>query len=542
MKNRILQFMRQNWILIILVILSAFLRFYRLGEIPNPINQDEAGAGYEAFSLLQTGKDKWGDFLPVYFSSWGSGQNVLYSYIVVPFIYLLGLSTMVVRLPQAILGVLTIPLLYFSVKKIYSRSAAILASIILTFSPWHIMMSRWALESNLLPFFVVLSTFFLSLVIDKNDKTKLLNSKYLILGIFCLGIACYAYATFWFILPFYLIFILVYYRVNLMTNLKYWLISLSVLIVTVFPLILFVLKNNILRQPLFFEDYLPFTVPGLVGDRITLSFQDSFNLFKQNINLLVAGGADGLPWNTFLQYPPIVYGFLLLVIVALVWEKTRDWNLFTLQIFAFIPVLFLFSMNLNRANFIWIPGLVVVSNLLVMSKRQLQENLPTLLLKYKFDKILVSIACLIFFIYSGQFVTDYFTNYNAFAGKNFYAGFVDSLETFVDLNEANSLNDIEPIFMTGKVPLNYVATAYAVKYPPEDFQKHAVYEKTNGIYDVKNFGVYYFDLNKFINEKGESYWLLMSDDEISQHYFDYICPVVQADYKNNNWHLISCTN
>lgn len=51
----------------LIMALCAFLRFYKLGEIPTGINQDEAMTGYEALTLLKNGTDSWGYPRPFYF-------------------------------------------------------------------------------------------------------------------------------------------------------------------------------------------------------------------------------------------------------------------------------------------------------------------------------------------------------------------------------------------------------------------------------------------------------------------------------------------
>ncbi len=103
---------RMEWIAAaMLLILGAALRLIALGALPFGLNQDEASAGYEAYALLTSGIDRCGKSWPVLFISWGSGQNVLMSYLAIPFIALLGLSEWTLRLPNAISGCL--PLFVF---------------------------------------------------------------------------------------------------------------------------------------------------------------------------------------------------------------------------------------------------------------------------------------------------------------------------------------------------------------------------------------------------------------------------------------------
>ena len=49
-----------NWVLILIVLLSVFFRFYKLAENPPSLNWDEVSHGYNAYSILKTGKDEWG--------------------------------------------------------------------------------------------------------------------------------------------------------------------------------------------------------------------------------------------------------------------------------------------------------------------------------------------------------------------------------------------------------------------------------------------------------------------------------------------------
>src|SRR3990167_9268964 len=114
--------MKKNIVLLGLfgiTILGAFLRLYRLGDIPNGLYQDETAIGYNAYSLLQTGKDEYGRFMPVYFQSFGDWKLPVYVYATVPSIALFGLTGFAVRFPSAVFGILTIPAMYFFVKEVF---------------------------------------------------------------------------------------------------------------------------------------------------------------------------------------------------------------------------------------------------------------------------------------------------------------------------------------------------------------------------------------------------------------------------------------
>ncbi|MDZ4228834.1 MAG: glycosyl transferase, partial [Patescibacteria group bacterium] len=60
--------------LILILLLAAGLRFYQLGRVPSGFVNDEAAFGYNAYSLIKTGRDEFGEFLPIIFHSFGEGK------------------------------------------------------------------------------------------------------------------------------------------------------------------------------------------------------------------------------------------------------------------------------------------------------------------------------------------------------------------------------------------------------------------------------------------------------------------------------------
>jgi len=114
---------------------------------------------YEALSLWRTGADRWNLPYPAYFVASGSGQNVLYSYLSIPAVAALGLSEFSVRLVNLVLGILTLPLVFVFVKRLYGERPALLSTFLVAVLPWHIMISRWANDSSPLPFFLLLGAY-----------------------------------------------------------------------------------------------------------------------------------------------------------------------------------------------------------------------------------------------------------------------------------------------------------------------------------------------------------------------------------------------
>ena len=150
----------KKYILLIIILVAAVLRLWKLGSIPPHLTPDEAALGYNAYSILKTGRDEYGELLPIIFKSFGDFKPGLYVYFTAPLIAILGLNEWSVRLPSAIAGVFAVWLLY-KIVLLFSEvlnnesritnheSLATIAALLLSISPWHIHFSRGAWEANL---------------------------------------------------------------------------------------------------------------------------------------------------------------------------------------------------------------------------------------------------------------------------------------------------------------------------------------------------------------------------------------------------------
>ena len=150
---------RNKLILILILLLAAFLRFYRLTSYP-PLNVDEAAIGYNAWSLIKTGKDEHGHPWPLHFKSFGDYKPGGYFYLVLPLVKFLGLREEAVRWPSAFLGVATILLVYLLAQKLWrDETLALIWAFVLSISPWQIHFSRGGWESNAALFWLTLGVY-----------------------------------------------------------------------------------------------------------------------------------------------------------------------------------------------------------------------------------------------------------------------------------------------------------------------------------------------------------------------------------------------
>jgi 4-amino-4-deoxy-L-arabinose transferase-like glycosyltransferase len=176
---------RQYLFLILIFAFGLFLRFYKLGDVPVGLHTDEAYFGYNAYSILQTGREITGNFLPLNLKSF-LYSPAGYSYASIPFIAIFGLSAFSVRFASALFGSLTIIVAFFLSNQLFKsfknkEYIALVASFFLAISPWHINLSRVSTESVLVVFFVSLGIFLYLLWEERN--------KYYFLGLSLLAFA-----------------------------------------------------------------------------------------------------------------------------------------------------------------------------------------------------------------------------------------------------------------------------------------------------------------------------------------------------------------
>src|SRR3990167_8937239 len=143
--------------LLLLTILGGFLRFYKNTQNPISLSIDEVLFGYNAYSILKTGRDEYGKFLPLSFKSTGDYKNPVPIYSMVPSIALFGLNEFSIRLPTLILATLSIPVFFlFFIEITSSMAISLIATSLLTISPWHIYYSRYVSDHLIAMFLVIL--------------------------------------------------------------------------------------------------------------------------------------------------------------------------------------------------------------------------------------------------------------------------------------------------------------------------------------------------------------------------------------------------
>ncbi|MDO8269625.1 MAG: glycosyltransferase family 39 protein, partial [Candidatus Levybacteria bacterium] len=140
--------MKNRKLLLILIVLTGFfLRLNLLDSVPPHPSLDEVSIGYNAYSILKTGMDEFGNSHPILLRAYDDYRPAHYTYLVVPFIKLFGLNVFAVRMPSALLSIATIISVYFLIKSLFRKFKrvellALATTGMLAISPWHIYISR----------------------------------------------------------------------------------------------------------------------------------------------------------------------------------------------------------------------------------------------------------------------------------------------------------------------------------------------------------------------------------------------------------------
>jgi hypothetical protein len=358
----------------VIIFIGVLLRTLDLGSFPAGVFVDEAINGYDSWCLVNYGVDQHLASYPVYLHSWGSGQSALYAYMGAPFIKMFGLSPAVYRLPMALLSCISIVVFYHTYRKFYNKNYLIvfIITLLLFLNPWHIMKSRWALDCNVTPDFILLAVSFIIWGYNSISLKKQ-SVYYAISGIF-LVLAAYGYGVSWFMLPAFVLLLGIYlYRRK---KINVWQIGfcLIVMLVVAFPLLLFAITLVSGGEEYRFGFL---TITQLKESRhveTTLlgrySFMNVIYLAWYALKLMLWGD-DGLLWNGF-RYIGQFYNlpsipFFIVACYQLIKKKKGNSldTLFLIWLIASIPIMLIVSPNTNHWNILWFPIIYFIARGLV---------------------------------------------------------------------------------------------------------------------------------------------------------------------------------
>ncbi len=484
------------WLLFGVILLAGICaRIWQFGQIPADMNQDEAFGGYEAYSLLHYGIDSSGYHFPVYLTTWGSGMNVLNTMLMIPFIALFGLKTWVIRIPQLLVACLSLWVVYLLLRKLTNIRLALLGMFLVAIVPWHIFLSRWGLESNLAPGFLLFGLYFFVKGLD--------NTKFFLLSALMYGLSLYCYATIWPFVPciLFLQFIYCIYYKKISFNLDL-VLSVILLAILALPLILFLLVNMD-KIP---EIRLPFlSIPKLVYMRDSeISFAHIPENFKNLWNILWTQ-SDGLPWNStqrFGLYYFCTIPFFLIGLCTSIYRLIQGFRTKTFSPVAFLLIHFLaglalgllISVNVNRVNIIFLPILLLAALGILDTCTWLEQWT---------SKWIILIPLLFYTIFFFSFEKYYFTEYKTEISGYFSQGLEDATK--------QAMTHQGTIYVTPGA--NYARILFYSQEPVTEYRDTVQYTNyPSPFLDVSTFGRFQFDFDSTVPDPSGIYILDSSAD------------------------------
>lgn len=496
--------MMKKIFLVLIIALAFILRFWRLDSYP-ALNADEAAIGYNVYSLLETGKDEHGNSWPIHFQSFNDYKPGLYFYIVLPFVKFLGLNAWSVRLPNALLGVGSVYILYLLIKELKIVNSMktgnwkleILAAAMLTISPWHIHFSRGGWEVNTATFFILaaLLCFVYGL---KKPRFYFLASVLFVLSL-------YTYHSARIVAPILGLGLLLIYKkeIFIKPNYKLLIINFLFLIISLFPLARDLITSNALSRA---------AGVGLSADigpinRINEQRGEHENLNSINVKLV---------HNKFVNYSLKFLNnysshfsgeFLFMTGDSIERNKVPETGVMYLIDILFLAfgAVILFRHGDSKGVqliILWLVIAPIASALTFQSPNALRSQnmvIPLTIISAIGFHYLLSLKMhkaysILFIAILAWCFTRYLHMYYGFMSKEFHFSSQYGLKELIEYTSENE-SKYKNIVVTDEYDQPYILFLFYLKYPPVKFQnEHSLTSRDSfGFSTVREFGKYKFE-------------------------------------------------
>lgn len=476
---------RTKILFISIIILASMVRLFYLGKVPNGFYSDEAAYGYNAYSILQTGKDEYGNFLPLAFKSFGDYKAPLYIYFLVPFIKVFGLNEWAVRVSGGLLGIGTTILVYFLTKKLFKNDTiALLSGYFTAVSPFALQFNRMAHENNLVVFLVLLGMIFFIKALE--------SINYIFLSFFAFILSIYTYHDARVLVPLMLLYLFIIHRQYFFIYKKRILPGIVLSFLLLLPLVSLFRNDGFWSRPkhtVFTSD------PGIVlrtNEEREEDIKDSFMfpiLFHNKIisnsltyinnytkhfsfNFLFLSGDPVQIYQTvgmgllyLFSFPFLLYGFYIL------WSKNilHKWIIWGWFLIAPIPsALTRFIPSASRTLSIQ-PVFAILTSIGMMSLISLIKNTRI--------KIIFIIATVILAsLNTAYYLHYYYFNTNIRYAKEWHYGMKEVISKVSEMQ-----NNYSRVWFSPNA-WGYIYPLFYLKYSPEKYQQQ------NHLSDLNDFG------------------------------------------------------
>lgn len=492
-------------LLVLIIIFGSFLRLWKLGEVPPSPDWDEVALGYNAYSILHTGRDEYAKFMPVVLRSFDDYKPALYAYLIIPFIVTFDLTVFAVRFPSALFGILSIIAVFFLIREFfesykYKDRLSIWGAFLFAISPWSIQFSRIAFESNIgVAFNIFTALFFL-----RGLKKPWLLS----IAAFFAGLNLYVYQSEKVFTPLLIILLIVIFRKELLRITKKYLFAAVVIaLIVIFPIVFYMatdkssflrvqgtsifssqtelLGTNIqkLEQDLQNNDKL-----GLVLDNRRVVYAKAIiagYLSHYNLNWLFLTGdiarhhAPNMGILYLFELPVILLGIYRLLFGN--FSKKTKYLIFGWFLLAPVPASITTGVPHAVRTLNFLPTWQIFAAIGIVS-------LLPLISKAKIYKLL-AVCYLLFAVFNfSYYLNQYFVQLNYYTSADWQFGNKQAIAKIKKIE-----GSFDKIIFSDRYPLDksYMFFLFYLKYPPAEYQKIGK-DSTGGFAGHHAFGKYEF--------------------------------------------------
>lgn len=482
---RYFKFVRfETLFLLIILIFASLLYFSKLNSIPSGLYVDEALSGYNAYSILKTGKDEYGKVLPLAFKFFGTYSPPQYVYLTALAVKIFGLSLFSTRFVSALSGVLSVLGIYLLIKelKIYkNKYIPIIVIFLYSISPWVVFFSRIGYEILLSYTIFIFGLYFI--------WKSLSNNKYFVPGVLLLSLATYASFTERFLAPFFIALFLLIFRKKLI-NTKY-------LKIIIFGLVLVLISQipnlYLLTTPSFFtkSSLIKFNIvsrsakkmiflPKFISDILAVirEYFSQYVTFFSPKSLFFNPDPD--PQRSLPELSVFYFWMALPYVVgiySLLKSKLTDSRKFLLLIFLLSPVMAVLTSDPFSTQRV----LLFLSSVLIVIGLGLDWFIEKINVKTFFSSLIVLIAMSLVLLWRSYFVL-----FPAERARDWSFGYQQLAEEISRNSEKTFIID------ETRLKPSYIELLFFLKYPPDKYQKE------EALVDIEKN--YYYD-TQFVSGK-----------------------------------------
>lgn len=509
-----------NLILFLIIILAGIIRISDLDKSPPSLDWDEASLGYNAYSILKTGRDEYRQFLPLFTRSFDDYKSAIPAYLMIPFIEIFGLNQSSVRLVSAISGILAVLLVYLITKKLFkSFLAAIFSSFFFAIAPYSVFYSRALFESNIALTFFLLGLF---CYLYKQGSTFRL----LIALLFFL-LSMYTYHSYKIFIPLYLLLLFLFDKEGIGKSKRTLTLLLAAGFVLMLPMVYGVFTGASIARfsSTSIMKFWPPPIYQVLATNHPLSYIDDFLIhdkyyyffwelmgryisYFSPVNLFIKESIEpGLIIPNFAVLQPFEFIFWLVGIRYIFSRFSQFKSLISLILLAPIPAVVTWNWFQTVrvlplfAGFSIIDGFGVYLLLEYLVKLKFVKKLPNFRMFYSLAIVVVGLWSALYLYDSLRIILPM-----KYSG-NWQAGFKESIPEVAKLQD-----QYDRIIIDSSQAQPYIFVLFYQVYPPDKYQNEVDYKKLAEFRKYYDFGKYSFRKIYWPEDRNLRKTLFMGDE------------------------------